>query len=102
MMKRILFAFFVLSMALSATAQRVYINPGQGTKPNVASAEPDINWELNGGIVLPTNEELWAEFMPYYNSFYGLSRGEQTIDKVSTFANAYMQKSMKDASSTYK
>lgn len=30
MMKRILFAFFVLSMALSATAQRVYINPGHG------------------------------------------------------------------------
>ena len=30
MMKRILLAFFVLSMALSATAQRVYINPGHG------------------------------------------------------------------------
>ena len=30
MMKRILLAFFVLSMALSANAQHVYINPGHG------------------------------------------------------------------------
>ena len=108
MMKRILFAFFVLSMALSATAQRVYINPGHGTKPNVASAEPDINWELNGGIVLPTNAELWETFKPYYNTFYAddaeakCPRGDQPIDKVSTFATAKMQKIMTDAASEYK
>lgn len=84
----------------------IFLTPGQGTEPPIGGVEPDINWELNGGIVpggyVPTNEQLWAEFMPYYNSFYGLNRAEQTIDKVSTFAPALMQKIMTDASSTYK
>ena len=84
----------------------IFLKPGQGTEPPIGGVEPDIRWELNGGIVpgghVPTNEQLWAEFMPYYNSFYGLNRAEQTIDKVSTFAPALMQKIMTDASSTYK
>ena len=84
----------------------IFLTPGQGTEPPIGGVEPDITWELNGGIVpggyVPTNEQLWAEFMPYYNSFYGLNRAEQTIDKVSTFAPALMQKIMTDASSTYK
>ena len=84
----------------------IFLTPGQGTEPPIGGVEPDIKWELNGGIVpggyVPTNEQLWAEFMPYYNSFYGLNRAEQTIDKVSTFAPALMQKIMTDASSTYK
>lgn len=84
----------------------IFLTPGQGTEPPIGGVEPDVKWELNGGIVpggyVPTNEQLWAEFMPYYNSFYGLNRAEQTIDKVSTFAPALMQKIMTDASSTYK
>ena len=83
----------------------IFLTPGQGTDPSDPVTK-DITWELNGGIVpggyVPTNEQLWAEFMPYYNSFYGLNRAEQTIDKVSTFAPALMQKIMTDASSTYK
>ena len=84
----------------------IFLTPGQGTEPPIGGVEPDIKWELNGGIVpggyVPTNEQLWAEFMPYYNSFYGLNRAEQTIDKVSTFAPSLMQKIMTDASSSYK
>ena len=83
----------------------IFLTPGQGTDPSDPVTK-DITWDLNGGIVpggyVPTNEQLWAEFMPYYNSFYGLNRAEQTIDKVSTFAPALMQKIMTDASSTYK
>lgn len=51
---------------------------------------------------VPTNEELWEAFKPYYNTFYGLSRADQTIDKVSTFANAKMQEIMTSATSEYK
>lgn len=84
----------------------IFLTPGQGTEPPIGGVEPDIKWELNGGIVpggyVPTNEQLWAEFMPYYNSFYGLTRADRDITEVSTFANAYMQKIMTDAASSYK
>ena len=46
----------------------IFLTPGQGTEPPIGGVEPDIKWELNGGIVpggyVPTNEQLWAEFMP--------------------------------------
>ena len=65
-----------------------------------------ITWELNGGefpaVVVPTNAELWEAFKPYYNTYYGLSRADQPIDKVSTFANAKMQEIMTDEASDYK
>ena len=51
---------------------------------------------------VPTNEELWEAFKPYYNEFYGLARADQPIDKVSTFAAAKMQEIMTDAKSDYK
>ena len=63
MMKRILLAFFVLSMALSATAQRVYINPGHGdwgsesrNMATITHAEGDTTgfWE--------SNTNLWKAF----------------------------------------
>lgn len=65
----------------------------------------DITWVLNGGTVsvpVPTNAELWEAFKPYYNTYYGLSRADQPIDKVSTFAAAYMQDIMTNAKSEYK
>ncbi len=71
----------------------------------VVSAEGIINWELNGGRVaaaVPTNAELWEAFKPYYNEFYSLKRADQPIDKVSTFAPAFMQKIMTDETSEYK
>ena len=51
---------------------------------------------------VPTNAELWEAFKPYYNTYYGLSRSDQTIENVATFANAYMQDIMTNATSEYK
>ena len=51
---------------------------------------------------VPTNEELWEMFKPYYNEYYGLARADQPIDKVSTFAAAKMQEIMTDETSDYK
>lgn len=53
-------------------------------------------------VTVPTNAELWEAFKPYYNTYYGLARADQPIDKVSTFANAKMQEIMTDAASEYK
>ena len=51
---------------------------------------------------VPTNAELWEAFKPYYNTFYGLSRADQPIENVATFAASYMQDIMTSASSEYK
>ena len=64
-----------------------------------------VTWVTNG-VELPTkptsNEELWKAFMPAYNAYYGLSRGEQPITAVATFANAKMQEFMTDEKSDWK
>ena len=71
-----------------------------------AIAPETITWELNGGelpaVEVPTNAELWEAFKPYYNTFYGLNRADQPIDKVSTFASAKMQEIMTSETSDYK
>ena len=75
-----------------------------GTLP-VEEEPKTITWELNGGEVLaavPTNEELWEAFKPYYNEYYGLNRADQTIENAATFAATYMQKIMTDEASAYK
>ena len=74
---------------------------------NLPVVEPEvITYELNGGefpaVVVPTNAELWEAFKPYYNTYYGLARADQPIDKVSTFASAKMQEIMTDEASEYK
>ena len=51
---------------------------------------------------VPTNAELWEAFKPYYNTYYGLSRADQPIENVATFAATYMQDIMTNASSAYK
>lgn len=51
--------------------------------------------------VLPTNEALWKEFKPYYETFYNENRADQPIDKASTFMTQ-AQKIMTDANSDYK
>ena len=66
-----------------------------------------ITWELNGGelpaVVVPTNEELWEAFKPYYNTYYGLARDlSHPIANVTTFAHAKMQEIMTDPASEYK
>ena len=84
----------------------IFLTEGQGTEPNVGDIDPDIEWELNGGIIpggtVPTNEELWEAFKPYYNTYYGLSRSDQPITAVSTFAAAKMCEIMTDDKSEYK
>ena len=55
----------------------IFLTPGPGTEPNIGGVEPDINWQLNGGIVpggnVPTNNELQAQFMTDYNTYFGQS-----------------------------
>lgn len=84
----------------------IFMEKGAGTEPNVAPADPDIKWELNGGYVpggtVPTNEELWTAFMPYYNTYYGLNRATQDITAVASFAHAQMEDIMTNEKSDYK
>ena len=51
---------------------------------------------------MPSNEDLWDTFKPYYNTYYGLNRADQSIENVATFANAYMQDIMTNTKSEYK
>ena len=67
---------------------------GSGTGSGTGSGSTD-------GTV-PTNAELWEAFKPYYNTYYGLSRADQSIENVATFAATYMQDIMTNASSAYK
>ena len=88
------------------TYPEVFLEKGQGTEPDVDPINPDIVWKLNGGKVLggdvPSNADLWEAFKPYYNSYYGLNRADQTIENVATFASAYMQDIMTNTKSEYK
>ena len=72
MMKRILLAFFVLSMALSANAQRVYITPGHGDWGSESRPMATIKY-VNGETVIceaevdtlgffESNTNLWKAF----------------------------------------
>ena len=69
--------------------QELFMEKGAGTEPNVAPAEPDIYWELNGGKVIggavPTNAELWGTFKKDFNAYYGINRADQNIGAVTTF-----------------
>ena len=89
--------------ANTTTYPQIFLESGQGTEPDI---NVDIKWVLNGGIVIggdvPTNEELWETFKPYYNTYYRLNRADQTIENVATFANAYMQDIMTNSKSDYK
>lgn len=63
MMKRILFAFFVLSMALSATAQCVYINPGHGDWGSESRNMATVTHALGDTTGFwESNTNLWKAF----------------------------------------
>lgn len=63
MMKRILLAFFVLSMALSATAQRVYINPGHGDWGPLSRPMATVNYAAYDTLgFFESNTNLWKAF----------------------------------------
>ena len=67
----------------------IFMTAGQGTEPNIAPADPDITWQLNGGTVpggtVPTNAELWEELKTYYQTYYNENRADQEITAVTTF-----------------
>jgi len=88
-MKKI-FSFFVALMATTMLfAQETY----------------KVTWVTNGAEMPATptsNEDLWTAFKPAYNVYYGLSRGDQPIDKVSTFAPNVMQDFMTKDDSDWK
>ena len=93
--------------AHTTTYTQLFVTAGQGTEPiTTPTLDPDVKWVLNGGIVpggkVPTNAELWEDFKPYYNTYYGLTRADQPIENVSTFAPSLMQKIMTDSKSSYK
>ena len=64
-----------------------------------------IEWELNGGELpaaeVPTNEELWEAFKPYYITFYNENRADQPITAVATFMTKG-EKIFTDETSEYK
>ena len=81
-----------LTGEITAYNNNVYNVTISGTLPVV---EPTtITWELNGGELpapaVPTNEELWIAFMPYYQEYYDVVRAEQPITSVAVFLSAGM------------
>ena len=69
--------------------------------------EAVVKWELNGGelpkaATVPTNDSLWNAFKVYYQEYYGVTRADQPITAVSTFANAKMCEIMTKGDSEYK
>ena len=61
-----------------------------------------VTKNLSSSIYVPTNEELWEIFKPYYNTYYDLWRADQPIGKVSTFAVSKMLEIMTDSESGFK
>ena len=97
MMKRILLAFFVLSMALSATAQRVYINPGHGEWGSEGRNMATVNYAAYDTLgFFESNTNLWKAFALQeklvaagydvmmsrtQNGPYPYVKGDESIDK---------------------
>ncbi len=68
-----------------------------------AEAPAGIVYDLDGGKVLPANnEELYALLKAYYPNFAQKGRSDQTIENAATFFNANTDKMMTDETSAYK
>ena len=78
------------------------------TGDNTPPAPPAIvYYELNGGELpkaaeVPTNDSLWTVFKLYYQEYYGITRADQPITDVSTFAPSKMCEIMTKDDSEYK
>lgn len=93
------------SVAVSVCAYDRYGVEYEAATLGNMDVEVDIQWVLNGGttyVAVPTSEQLWETFKPYYNTYYNLARADQPINKVSTFAATYMQDIMTNTKSEYK
>lgn len=81
-----------------------------GVEHAPAEYGPDVTYVLNGGVVeyeaqitVPTNEELWEQFKPYYNEYYTLNRSLTfTVNQVTLFAATLMKDIMTNNNSKYK
>ena len=102
---------FTLPNSFDITTHNVAVRAYDRYAVEHAPAEygPDVTYVLNGGLVkyeaqitVPTNEELWEKFKPYYNTYYGLNRADQPITGVASFAANYMQDIMTNNASEYK
>ena len=97
-MKKIYALFMTLCLVLSATAAPL-AGTVKGSYPlNTKVVTPAEEEE----VTVPTNEELWEAFKPYYNEFYGLARADQPIENAASFAPNYMQDIMTNEASKYK
>ena len=101
---------FALPNSFDVTTHNVAVRSYDRYGVEHAPAEygPDVTYVLNGGVLeytdeieVPTNEELWEAFKPYYKEFYGEDRGDQPITLVATFMTKG-EKIMTNASSEYK
>lgn len=93
----------VSALKAGTTTITVTTTDGEFTDECVVTVDPyTITYNTNGGTLSKTNEELWADFKPAYNAYYGLSRGNQSITAVATFANQYMQEFMTNENSSWK
>ena len=96
-MKKLSFLMFALAATMMMFAQE--------------ATAYKVTWVTNG-VELPakptSNQNLWEAFMPAYNAYYAAhvdkwtNRGNQPIDKVSTFAAAKMEQFMTDENSDWK
>ena len=87
------------------TYTQIFLSSGQGTAPDTKPADPEVEWELNGGRVpggeVPSLDQLWTDFKGYYTTYYNESRADQEISGVSTFMTKGC-KIMTDEKSKYK
>ena len=83
----------------------IFLTSGQGTDPVVGDIDPDIEWELNGGIIpggtVPTNEQLWETYKAAWTAYYNVTRADQPITAVSTFMTKGCE-FMTDSKSSFK
>ena len=83
----------------------IFLTSGQGTDPVVGDIDPDIEWELNGGIIpggtVPTNEQLWETYKAAWTTYYNVTRADQEIANVSTFMTKGCE-FMTDSKSSFK
>ena len=95
-------AFFLQSEHTVWPATANFSTAGQPSAwgPAYLAAHSNTNVEPQ-----PTNAELWEAFKPYFNTYYGLSRADQTIENVASFWAGNIDASaniMTNANSEYK
>ena len=93
----------VTALKAGSTDITVTTTDGGFTATCAVTVEPyTVTYNCNGGTLSKTNAELWTDFMPAYNAYYGLDRSVRPITEVTTFAPNYMQDFMTNEASPWK